>query len=180
MAKIKHPLLSVVILVVVLFSAILLIRTVVPLIFRVALPNSMPYEIYTSLMKPNYNPGEIYFVTTSKERIAQVKRDEVIVHTYPKELSSVYPSEDLAIHRIVGLPGEKIEVKNNKLNINGVVFNSQFMQNSGFRNITDTLLLDNDMYLVLPDIIHDENINYRFIRKEDIIGVVGNCIRNCQ
>lgn len=76
-------------------------------------PSLHPYEFTSSAMSPTIKPGEILVVDSTAYTVADPKRWDVIVFKYPKDASDVFAM------RVVGLPGEKLEIKNGLLVING-------------------------------------------------------------
>lgn len=69
-------------------------------------------------MKPNYLEGEVFLLNKIKYRFSTVKRFEVIV------LNS--EEEKYMIKRVIGLPGDQLEYKNDQLYINGEVVKEEF------------------------------------------------------
>jgi len=69
-----------------------------------------PFMVKGESMEPTYRNGEYLIVNEISYRLgAKPQRGDVIVFKYPKD-----PKENY-IKRIIGLPGEKIEIKDNKL-----------------------------------------------------------------
>ncbi len=62
-------------------------------------------------MEPNFEDGQYLIVDEITPRVDGYKRGEVIVFKFPQNLSQYY------IKRIIGLPGETIEFKNDKITI---------------------------------------------------------------
>ena len=60
-------------------------------------------------MSPNFNEGDILLINKLSTKFREPRREEVIV---------VSQSEKYMIKRVIGLPGDKIEFKDNKLYIN--------------------------------------------------------------
>lgn len=121
-------------------------------------------------MEPNYNEGEIYLLNKIKYKIIKPKRFEVVVVSTE---SSKY-----MIKRIIGLPGEEIEYKNNKLFVNGKLIEEPFEMASNTadfksENLKDSKIPEN-MYLVLGDNRENSTDSRKFgyINIKDIIGKV--------
>jgi signal peptidase I len=77
------------------------------------------YRIPNSLMKPTLQPGDILFVnkwTQTQKQEIQPKRGDIVVFT--KSIGNTPPASDY-IRRVVGLPGDKIAIKNGHLHLNG-------------------------------------------------------------
>lgn len=81
------------------------------------------------------------------------------------------------IKRVIGLPGEKVEFKNNKLYINGEYIEEDFLGSKSFNfNITNLGydVIPNDEYLLIGD-NREASYDSRYfgtVKKEDIEGTV--------
>lgn len=81
------------------------------------------------------------------------------------------------IKRVIGLPGEKVEFKNNKLYINGEYLVEDFLGSKSFNfNITDLGydVVPNGEYLLVGD-NREASYDSRYfgtVKKEDILGTV--------
>ena len=132
-----------------------------------------PFLVSGASMEPNFNSGNYLIIDEVTYRLRPPQREEVIVFKYPDNPSVYY------IKRIVGLPGEKVEIKNgsvyisNKENPNGFLFKEDYLppglKTSG--NISKSL--DDNEYFVLGD-----NRNYSYdsrswgkLDKKFIIGI---------
>lgn len=121
-------------------------------------------------MEPNYNEGEIYLLNKFKYKIFDVKRFDVIVLKSKKS--------KLMIKRIIGLPGDKIEYKNNKLYINDKEVVEEFKKTGNTTDYNIEKLGSNTVpensYFVLGD--NRENSEdsrvFGFITKDEIVGKV--------
>ncbi len=98
----------------------------------------------------NYGQKDIHFFTVNPFK--EMKRDEVVVFRYPKNPSVFY------IKRIIGLPGEKIEISNNQVKIsnwenpNGFVLNESAYLQAGEETMGEqTINLTDQEYFVMGD-----------------------------
>jgi len=70
-----------------------------------------PFIVKGSSMEPNYHSGDYLIIDELSYRLRDPQRGEVIVFEYPLNPKSKY------IKRIIGLPGETIEIKDSKIYI---------------------------------------------------------------
>jgi signal peptidase I len=69
-----------------------------------------PVRMAGQSMRPNINDGDKLFMS---KQIGELRRGDIVVFLYPEDQTKSY------IKRIVGMPGETIEVKNGKVYIDG-------------------------------------------------------------
>jgi len=71
------------------------------------------FTVSGASMEPNFYEREYLLVNKLNTILDQPKRGDVVVFKFPGELEEKY------IKRIIGLPGETVEVKNEEVYING-------------------------------------------------------------
>lgn len=71
------------------------------------------FRVEGSSMEPNFHDGQFLFINKLAYRLGDPARGDVIVFRYPND-----PSRDF-IKRIIGLPGETVEVRSGQILING-------------------------------------------------------------
>jgi signal peptidase I len=105
-----------------------------------------PYIVDGESMLPNYENNEYLLADKLSYIIHEPKRGDVVVFKYPKNRNLNF------IKRIIGLPGERVEIKNNKV----IVFNSD--NPNGFTLKED--YIPTDFKTTSPDTaIFDKNLN---------------------
>lgn len=109
-----------------------------------------PFFVQGMSMEPNFSSGDYLIIDEITYRFIEPKRGEVIVFKYPKNPTQRY------IKRIIGLPGETIEIKNGKV----IVFDN-----------TENQYLDELEYL--PDSLQTKG-NIRVSLNEDEYFVLGD------
>lgn len=72
-----------------------------------------PYKIPTGSMKPTFMEGDRIFVDKISYRFHSPERGDIIVFKYPLDKKKDF------VKRLVGLPGDKIQIEAGKLLING-------------------------------------------------------------
>lgn len=125
-----------------------------------------PVRVSGLSMYPTFDDGQILILNKMDKNI---ERFDIVVINYKGEK---------LIKRVVGLPGEHIEYKDNKLYVNGKYMEEKFL-NDDIKtedfDIVDSLItsfIPNDYYLVLGD-NRENSTDSRvlgFIKKENISG----------
>lgn len=133
-----------------------------------------PFFVKGASMEPNFKDGEYLIVDEISYRFSEPKRGDVLVFKYPLDPSQYY------IKRIIGLPGEKIEIKNGKV----IIYNNLFSQGweikepylpKGRTTYGNTeIKLGNQEYFVLGDnrLASFDSRRWGVLPKKDIIGKV--------
>lgn len=73
-----------------------------------------PFIVRGASMEPNFHNGDYLIVDELSYRLRDPARGEVIVFHYPFDPSQRF------IKRIIGLPGETIEIKDDKIEVTGL------------------------------------------------------------
>ena len=105
-----------------------------------------PFIVKGQSMEPGVVSGDYLIVDEITYRFREPARGEVIVFKYPFNPSHRY------IKRIIGLPGEKVEIRNGKVYINGKPLNESTYLPPGTETPgeIETVLRENE-YFVLGD-----------------------------
>lgn len=107
-----------------------------------------PFIVKGESMIPNLHPGDYLIVDEISYIIGKPQRGEVVILKYPLDQSQRF------VKRIIGLPGETVEIKDGKITINK---NDQFFilgeeyLDSASTDGSLKITLGNDQYFVLGD-----------------------------
>lgn len=135
--KLKNGIIEILIYLVVIFGSVYLINTFVMLRTEVSGPS----------MNPSLADGENLIVDKLTYRFSDPKRFDIIVFKY------LYKDNRYYIKRVIGLPGETVQIIDNVIYINGEALE----ENYGAEDIKDAkrakepILLGEDEYFVLGD-----------------------------
>ena len=83
-----------------------------------------PHKIKGGSMLPNFPDGEFLLTDKVTYRLGEPKRGDVIVFKPPLS------EDDEFIKRIIGLPGERVSLRNNKVYINGKLLTEEYLDPS--------------------------------------------------
>ena len=125
-----------------------------------------PVVVVGDSMVPTLENKQILLLDKITYRFKEIKRfDIVVIDTGKSEI----------IKRIIGLPGETVEYKDNLLYINGEVIESIYnfdTQDFTMESITDSKTIPEDKYLVLGDnrLVSSDSRIIGLIDKKDILG----------
>ena len=119
----------------------LLLTLVIFLLIRFAMQN---FRVEGYSMEPNFHDGQFLLVNKIEYSFRAPQRGDVIVFRYPNQ-----PSRDF-IKRIIGLPGDKVEIQSTQLIINNEPLRESYPLNHGSYNYGPTTLGPEE-YFVLGD-----------------------------
>lgn len=125
-------------------------------------------QIVGPSMEPTLNSGDIVLLNKFGHRFFKLKRNQVIALNYE--------DTKYMVKRIIGLPGEKIEYKDNTLYINDKPYSEPFLKDVITEDFSLKELgyevIPKDKYLVLGDNRENsmDSRNFGLISKKDIIG----------
>lgn len=128
-------------------------------------------QVVGSSMSPTLSDGEVLILNKFNYRIFDVKRGDII--------SLDYEDTKYLIKRIIGLPGETVEIKNNQLYINNTLYEEDYLPDDlvypdfSLNDLGYSVIPD-DMYLVLGDNREDslDSREIGLIKKEEINGKI--------
>ena len=132
-----------------------------------------PFFVKGQSMEPNFENGDYLFVDELSYRLKDPQRGEVVVFKYPNDVSQRY------IKRIIGLPGETVEIKDGQVDIfnkdGEKILNEEKYIPQGVLTLGDiNITLKENEYFVLGDNRAASSDSRRWgpVPKEDIIGRV--------
>ncbi len=114
-------------------------------------------------MEPTYEDDDYLLINTV---VTDFEREDVIVFEYPLDKSKYY------IKRIIGLPGEEVEIKEGKVLIDGEVLEEEYIEGETGKDIS--MVLGDDEYFVLGDnrAASSDSRYWGALKEEDIVGEV--------
>jgi signal peptidase I len=125
---------------------LLIVFIVIP--FRALI--AQPFQVYGDSMNPNFNNADYLIVNQLEQRLSQgPDRYEVVIFKYPGN------NRDYYIKRVIGLPGERVEVKDTVTTVyssdnpEGMVIENSYTTGETIGN-TD-ITLGADEYFVMGD-----------------------------
>ncbi len=110
-----------------------------------------PFYVKGQSMEPNFYDHEYLFVDKLTYQRGAPKRGDVVVTRYPRD------PREFFIKRVIGLPGETVEVANGKVRIynkaheNGFVVDEHQYLDQDYTSLTDTKTLKDDEYYLMGD-----------------------------
>lgn len=110
-----------------------------------------PFFVSGASMQPQFYNGEYLIIDEFTYRREEPKRGDVIVFRYPKDPSQFY------IKRIIGLPGETVEIKNGKLEIFnqenpwGLVLSEPYLEEGEINRGDMSVKVDPSNFFVMGD-----------------------------
>lgn len=120
-------------------------------------------------MKPTLEEGNIVIVNKFLYRFSDIKRNDIII---------ISKNEKYMVKRVVGLPGEKVEYKDNYVIVDGVTYKENFIDTTTVKTNDFSIqdlgyeIIPDNKYLVLGDNREDslDSRSYGLIDKQEIIG----------
>lgn len=124
-----------------------------------------PFKIPSGSMENTLQVGDMIFVNRFIYWFTEPKRGDIVVFKYPEN-----PKQDF-IKRIIGLPGETIEIKDQQVYINGKPISEPYIKEPTFTDF-GPITVPNDSYFVLGDNRNNSRDSryWGFLNKEMIKG----------
>ena len=154
------------------FEIIESITVAVVLVFLVRHFVAQPFLVSGSSMEPNFKNGDYLLVDELAYRFREPERGEVIVFRYPRDRSQFF------IKRVIGLPMERVVVKDSKVNVynslfpDGIILKEDYLAPRTQTPSETDITLGADEYFVMGDNRGASLDSRRFgpVKKEEIIG----------
>jgi len=123
------------------------------------------YEVQSISMEPTLHEGQYLIVSKVAYWFHAPERGDIIVLDPPNHQSDIP-----YIKRVIGLPGEKVEIREGRVWINGIALNEPYV--SGPPAYSESLVLGKDEYLVLGDNRNNSSDSHIWgiLPRENIIG----------
>ena len=130
-----------------------------------------PFLVKGQSMEPNFGNSDYLIIDQLSYRLREPQRGEVVVFKYPNIPSQRY------IKRIVGLPGETVEIKDGKVMISGVPLDeTTYLADSAYTDQREfqIIILSENEYFVLGDnrLASSDSRVWGSLPRENIIGRV--------
>ena len=126
-----------------------------------------PFFVKGASMEPNFDDGQYLIIDELSYRFRQPERGEIIVFKYPHDTSQRY------IKRIIGLPGETVEIKDEEVLVNGQILNesSYLPEGPTTSGFTKIILSENDYFVLGDNRLHSsDSRSWGSVPKENIVG----------
>jgi len=133
-----------------------------------------PYKIPTGSMKPTFMEQDRIFVDKVSYRFNPPKRGDIIVFKYPLDKRKDF------VKRLAGLPGDRLEIRQGKLIINGepvddAPFSWQYYYNRDdweYGKTGQVIVIPDDYYFALGDnsAQSSDSRNWGFVPKKNLVG----------
>ncbi|HUR98772.1 MAG TPA: signal peptidase I [Pyrinomonadaceae bacterium] len=141
----------------------------------------MAYKVPTDAMRPTITREDMCVVNPAAYSYGEIKRFDIVVFEMPEsEKRRVNAGSSVRhIKRVVGLPGEKIEIRENKLFVNDLVTDEPFekiLSSSDPKKNFGPTVVPNDEYFILgdnrPESSDSRYFEHPTIKKADIYSKV--------
>jgi signal peptidase I len=116
-------------------------------------------------MIPTLNEREAVLVIRIPYYFREPRRGEVIVFKYPQDPTKEY------VKRLIGLPGDTIEIKNGVVYVNGKALDEPYVKNKSSDNY-GPIKVPKDNYFVLGDNrpVSVDSRYWGFVPKKNLVG----------
>jgi signal peptidase I len=101
--------------------------------------------VYQTSMQPTLKEGQRLFISRAALFFQSPERGDILIFNCPEYVDSIP-----LVKRVVGLPGETIEIKSGTVYVNGVVLEEPYIEERP-EYIVDALIVPEGHYFVLGD-----------------------------
>jgi len=133
-----------------------------------------PYKIPTGSMIPTFMIGDRIFVDKVSYRLHEPERGDIIVFKYPMDTKKDF------VKRLIGLPGEEIEIRDGKVFVGGKSLEEPVFTKSYYYNVKDSpygkvdqkIKVPADSFFVLGDnsAHSSDSRSWGFVPQKNVVG----------
>jgi signal peptidase I len=145
----------------------------VPALLPEVRARSYRFKVFSKAMAPTLLPGDHVIVNQAAYRAASPQQGDVVVFRFPDDHGP------LLMYRVIGVPGDRIQVRDQRVSVNGVVLMEPYVQHTDESILTRTvrdhlgpLTVPPESYFVMGD-NREWSLDSRFlgsISQEMIVG----------
>jgi signal peptidase I len=102
-----------------------ILETILPAIFIAILINlflAQPTRVHGQSMEPSLHTDQRLIVEKISYHLHGPRRGDVVVFSMPQQ------SDELLIKRVIGLPGETVEIRSGKVYVNGAILDEPYLE----------------------------------------------------
>lgn len=147
-----------------------------PDLLPVVRARSQTLEISNAAMVPTFLPGDHVIVNRAAYQTARPQRGDIVLYRYPDEEGKRF------VHRVIGLPGDLIELRTQVLSVNGEEVTEPYVQHTdhplapgNVRDHIGPMTVPPDAYFVLGD-NREESLDSRFLGPISTSQVLGQVV----
>lgn len=123
------------------------------------------YRVEGHSMEPTLHEGEYLIINKLSYYLDEPQRGDIVVLHYPRDPSSEY------IKRVVGLPGDRVEVDEEAVRVNGLVLDEPYI-NGPVNGTTGSWTVPDGHFFVLGDnrLHSSDSRDWSFLPRDKIVG----------
>lgn len=131
-----------------------------------------PFYVKGASMEPTFHDHQYLLIDEISYRFSDPQRGDIVVFRYPNDPSQFF------IKRIIGLPGEKLEIRNNNITVfnikypDGAILEESYLDKSVTTTGDISVQLSNNEYYLLGD-NRNSSLDSRFfgsVQKKLLVG----------
>lgn len=122
------------------------------------------YRVQGHSMLPTMHEGEYLIINKLSYYLDEPEAGDIIVLHYPRDRTREY------IKRVIGVPGDTIDISNGEVSVNGTVLNEPYI--ADVPNYEGSWVVPEDNFFVLGDNRNSssDSHSWSFLPRDDIVG----------
>jgi signal peptidase I len=139
------------------------------------------YKVPTGSMMPTINPGDMVMVNKYAYSSGEIERFDIVIFNAPDEVIARYNMEEDTkyVMRVIGMPNETLEIKDNKIYINGRLLDESFEKNVSHddfkKNFAEINIPAGEYFILGDNRPQSDDARYwqqKTVKRSDIVGKV--------